>query len=479
MSTVVVRIPAPANTDQDVARELSVKAFTVLAALDAASEKWPELRSLLFIPDGQLHPLVNILVGQADVHTLGGLSAPLAEGDVVSIAPQFASSDLRSRLADLRTRVTEVEPVQALALQMQGVAIVDVREPQEISQGTAPGALTLGRSFLEVRIEQAVDKSRTVVLMCESGTRSIFAADDLARLGYQDVRSLAGGFVRWKGQGLPVDVPHKFDDAARERYSRHLMMPEVGEAGQNKLMAARVLLIGAGGLGSPAAYYLAAAGVGTIGLVDHDVVDRSNLQRQILHTDARVGMPKVASAQATLKALNPSVKVVGYQEHLSSENVERIFADYDIVVDGTDNFPTRYLINDACVKLKLPNVHGAVFRFDGQITIFWPGRAGQPGPCYRCMFPEPPPPGVAPSCAEAGVLGVLPGVVGLLQATEVVKLLLEIGDSLVGRILHFDALSMRFSTFKLARNPDCPCCGPGRGFAGYVDYAQSCSLAAA
>lgn len=478
MSTVVIRIPALRSADDNGAQELLVHASTVRAALDQACAKQAGLANLLFTPDKELHPLVKVLLGQTDVHALGGLSAETVDGDVLSIAPEFSSSGTRNRLADLRTRVAEIEPAQALALQAQGAALVDVREPQEISQGTVPGALTLGRSFLEVRIEQAVDKSRTVLLMCESGTRSLFAADDLARLGYQDVRSLAGGFVRWKGQGLPVHVPHKFDDAARERYSRHLMMPEVGEAGQEKLMKARVLLIGAGGLGSPAAYYLTAAGVGTIGLVDHDVVDRSNLQRQILHTDARVGMPKVASAQATLKALNPSVKVVGHQEHLSSENVERIFADYDIVVDGTDNFPTRYLINDACVKLKLPNVHGAVFRFDGQVTIFWPSRPEQPGPCYRCMFPEPPPPGTAPSCAEAGVLGVLPGVVGLLQATEVIKLLLGIGNPLVGRTLHFDALSARFSTLKLGRNPDCPCCGHGRAFAGYVDYAQSCSLAA-
>lgn len=418
---------------------------------------------------------MNVLVGQCDVRTLGGLSACLADGDVVSIAPNFASSDSRGRLADLRSRIAEVEPVQALALRSEGAAVVDVREPQEIALGTVPGALALGRSFLEVRIEQAVDKSRTVIVMCESGTRSLFAADDLVRLGYRDVRSLAGGYGRWKREGQPVEVPPRLDDAARERYSRHLMMPEVAEAGQAKLMKSKVLLVGAGGLGSPAAYYLAAAGVGTIGLVDHDVVDRSNLQRQILHTDARVGMSKVASARATLEALNPSVKVVGHEEQLTSANVERILTGYDIVVDGTDNFPTRYLINDACVKLKLPNVHGAVFRFDGQVTIFWPAWPQRQGPCYRCMFPEPPPPGTAPSCAEAGVLGVLPGVIGLLQATEVVKLVLGLGDPLVGRTLHFDALRARFSSLRLDANPECRCCGAGRSFEGYTEYAQSCA----
>ena len=478
MRQVFVRIPSLGSSADEVAQELQLEAATVHDALAKASQERPELLSLLFTAAGKLHPLVKVLGGQSEVRTRGGLSAPRADGDVLSIAPDFAAAGMRDRLADLRSRIVEIEPAQALALQSMGAAIVDVREPQEMTPGTVPGALRLGRSFLEVRIEKEVDRTRTVILMCESGTRSIFAADDLARLGYRDVRSLAGGFGRWKGQGLPVEVPQTLDDAARERYSRHLMMPEVGEAGQLRLMKSKVLLIGAGGLGSPAAYYLAAAGVGTIGLVDHDVVDRSNLQRQILHTDARVGMPKVASAQATLKGLNPSVKVIGHEERLSSANVERIFSGYDLVIDGTDNFPTRYLINDACVKLKLPNVHGAVFRFDGQVSVFWPGRAGQPGPCYRCMFPEPPPPGTAPSCAEAGVLGVLPGVIGLLQATEAVKLVLGVGDPLVGRILHFDALRAKFSTLRLPRNPECPCCGEGKSFAGYVDYAQSCSLAA-
>ncbi|HKJ22221.1 MAG TPA: molybdopterin-synthase adenylyltransferase MoeB, partial [Gammaproteobacteria bacterium] len=290
-----------------------------------------------------------------------------------------------------------------------------------------------------------------------------------------DVRSVGGGFNRWKNNGLPYEVPRQLDAGARERYSRHLLLPEVGEAGQLKLMDSKVLLIGAGGLGSPAAFYLAAAGVGTLGIVDHDVVDRSNLQRQILHTEDRVATPKVASARQALEALNPQVKVIGHETKLDKDNVEQILSGYDVVVDGTDNLPARYLINDACVKLGIPNVHGAVYRFEGQLTVFWPANGARPGPCYRCMFPEPPPPEMAPSCAEIGVLGVLPGVVGLLQAVETLKLLLEIGDPLIGRILYYDALGARFSEFKVSPNPGCRYCSEGAEFPGYVDYTQACA----
>ena len=387
-------------------------------------------------------------------------------------------------LAQLKASVAEITPRDALAQQARGAALVDVREPDEMAQGSAPGALRLGRSYLELRIENAVpDPQRPVIVMCGSGTRSLFAAADLLRLGYAKVSSMAGGFGRWKNEGLPVETPLALDAAARERYSRHILMPEVGEAGQMKLMRSKVLLVGAGGLGSPAAYYLAAAGVGTLGLVDHDVVDRSNLQRQILHTDARVGTSKVASARQTLEALNPSVKVVGHETHLASANVEQILAGYDVVVDGSDNFPTRYLVNDACVKLAIPNVHGSVYRFEGQVSVFWPGRpsaAGQRrGPCYRCLYPEPPPPAYAPSCAEAGVLGVLPGVIGLLQATETIKLLLSIGEPLVGRLLYFDALRASFTELLLERDPACRYCGDGRDFPGYIDYERFCASAVA
>jgi sulfur-carrier protein adenylyltransferase/sulfurtransferase len=382
------------------------------------------------------------------------------------------------RLAALRAAIPEVTPTEALQLQARGAALVDVRESDEIGRGSPLGAHRLGRGYLELRIEQAVpDSQRPVLLLCDVGVRSLFAAEDLRRLGYRDVRSVAGGFTRWKNDGLPFETPRTLDTEARERYSRHLLMPEVGEQGQRRLMESKVLLVGAGGLGSPAAFYLAAAGVGTLGLVDHDLVDRSNLQRQILHTDAAVGTPKVDSARERLLALNPSIEVRRYPTQLASANVEEVFAGYDVVVDGSDNFPTRYLVNDACVKLGIPNVHGAVYRFEGQATVFWPASPRQRGPCYRCLYPEPPPPEFAPSCAEAGVLGVLPGVVGLLQAVEAVKLLLGVGEPLVGRLLYYDALKVRFMELKLERNPQCPYCGDHATFPGYMDYERFCASA--
>lgn len=382
------------------------------------------------------------------------------------------------KLAELKRSIPEVTPTEALALQAKGAALVDVREAEEIAQGSPPGAHRLGRGYLELRIEEVIpDFDRPIITLCASGARSLFAAEALKRLGYKNVHSMAGGFTRWKNEGLPVEVPPRFEPADRERYSRHLLMPEVGERGQMKLMQAKVLLIGAGGLGSPAALYLAAAGVGTLGVVDHDVVDRSNLQRQILHTDDRVGTSKVASAKKTLGALNPAVKVVGYETHLSSRNVEEIFTGYDLVVDGSDNFPTRYLVNDACVKLGIPNVHGSVFRFEGQVTVFWPRYPKRRGPCYRCLYPEPPPAELAPSCAEAGVLGVLPGIVGLLQAVEAIKLILDIGDPLVGRLLYYDALRGRFDELALEHDPRCRYCGAGVDFPGYIDYERFCASA--
>jgi len=379
-------------------------------------------------------------------------------------------------IAEVRGRIPELSPQEALSLQARGAALIDVRESDEIAQGTAPGALPLGRGFLELRIEEVIpDTGRTIVAMCSSGVRSLLAADGLMRLGYTSVYSMAGGFARWKAEGLPVEVLVAMDAVARERYSRHLRMPEIAETGQAKLTRSKVLLVGAGGLGSPAALYLAAAGVGTVGLVDDDVVERSNLHRQILHTDARVGTPKVVSARASLEALNPAVKVVGHETRLTSANVEQILAGYDVVIDGSDNFPTRYLVNDACVKLGLPNVHGAVMRFEGQVSVFWPGRPRGGGPCYRCLFPEPPALEDAPACADVGVLGVLPGVIGLLQACETMKLLLGLGEPLVGRMLYFDALLGSFSELTFQRDPDCRYCGEGRPFPGYIDYARFCA----
>src|SRR5215211_3647841 len=347
----------------------------------------------------------------------------------------------RDLLERTKAEIDEVDTLTAQRMIADGARPVDIREPDEVEQGTLPGAAHIPRGFLEFRIEDAVpDRDQPIVLYCAGGARSAFAARSLHDLGYRNVVSLAGGFGAWKGAGLPWTVPQKYTAEQRRRYSRHFLLPEVGEEGQRKLLDAKVLLIGAGGLGSPAALYLGAAGIGTLGVVDDDVVDDSNLQRQILHSTDRIGLPKVESARQAITALNPDVEVIGHETRLSKENVLDIIANYDMVLDGTDNFPTRYLINDACVLLDKPNVHGGVARFDGQVTVF--STAG--GPCYRCLFRDPPPPGLALNCAEAGVLGILPGVIGTLQATEVIKLILGIGEPLIGRLLTYDALSASF-----------------------------------
>jgi len=351
--------------------------------------------------------------------------------------------------------------------------LVDVREKDEVRAGYIPGALHIPRGFLEMQAEQKLaDKGAEIIVYCAGGTRSAFAAKTLRELGYQNVSSANPGFVRWKDLKYPVEEPAQLTQAQLDRYSRHILLPEVGEKGQEQLLAGRVLLLGAGGLGSPAALYLAAAGVGKIGLVDADVVDASNLQRQILHATSRVGMPKVESAEKALTDLNPDVKVVKYQERLLSSNVDRIFGDgWDVIVDGCDNFPTRYLVNDASLFHKIPVVHGSIFRFDGQVTTFVPFE----GPCYRCLYPEPPPAHLAPSCAEAGVLGILPGVIGVVQATEAIKLILKRGDVLNGRLLTYDSLKMSFRTLKLRRDKQCPACGENPTITGYIDYEGFCS----
>jgi adenylyltransferase/sulfurtransferase len=356
-----------------------------------------------------------------------------------------------------------------------GFTLLDVREKEEFREGHLPGAISVPRGFLDMRVEEVVpDKRAPVVLYCAGGTRSLLAGRTMKEMGYETVVSMAGGYGAWKGAGHPWVKDRQFTPDQLERYSRHFLLPEVGEAGQAKLLDAKVLLIGAGGLGSPSAFYLAAAGVGTLGLVDHDVVDMSNLQRQILHTNDRVGMPKVESARQTLTALNPDVKVIGYQERLSSENIMRIIADYDVIVDGCDNFPTRYLVNDACVMTGKPNVHGSIFQFEGQASVFYPGR----GPCYRCLFPEPPPPGAAPSCQEAGVLGVLPGLVGCVQALETIKIILGAGKPLIGRMVYFDTLSMELRIHKLRKDPKCPMCGERPTITELIDYEEFCGLRA-
>lgn len=367
----------------------------------------------------------------------------------------------------------DVEKVRKTVESDPGWVLLDVREKEEYREGHLPGAVSLPRGFLELRIEQTIpDKKQPIIAYCAGGTRSLLAAKQLVEMGYERVISMAGGFTAWKNQGLPWKQDRQFTPEQLTRYSRHFLLPEVGEEGQAKLLDAKVLLIGAGGLGSPTAFYLAAAGVGTIGIVDHDVVDLSNLQRQILHTNDRIGMPKVESARMTLQALNPDVQVIGYQERLSSENALRLFRDYDVIVDGCDNFPTRYLVNDACVMLGKPNVHGSIFQFEGQASVFYPGK----GPCYRCLFPEPPPPGAAPSCAEAGVLGVLPGLVGCVQALETIKLILGVGRPLIGRMVYFDTLSMEVRIHKLRRDPKCPVCGDQPTITQLIDYEEFCGL---
>ncbi len=378
-------------------------------------------------------------------------------------------------LAEVRggVRVVSLEELRRRIDSNEGYVVVDVREKDEVRGGYIPGSVSIPRGFLEMQAEQKLpDKGAKIVTYCAGGVRSAFAARTLADLGYTNVESANPGFGRWKDLGYPFEMPAQLSDSQRERYSRHLLLPEVGEAGQEKLLKARVLLLGAGGLGSPSALYLAAAGVGTIGLVDADIVDMSNLQRQIMHASSRVGLPKVESAKQALNDLNPDVKVVPFQERLTSENIDRIFEGFDIIVDGCDNFPTRYLVNDASVFHNKPVIHGSIFRFDGQVTTFVPGK----GPCYRCLYPEPPPAHLAPSCAEAGVLGILPGIIGVIQATEAVKLILGQGEPLIGRLLTYDSLKMKFRELKLRRDKTCPVCGDAPTIKEYIDYEGFCAV---
>ena len=371
----------------------------------------------------------------------------------------------------------EITPREAGQRLARGALLIDVREDHERELGMAEGAVGVARDELERTPHQYIaDQMAEVLLICQSGGRSMLAVEQLQRLGYPNVVSVRGGTSMWQAEGLPLTRPAgQVDTDFHERYSRHLKLPEIGAKGQRRLEAATAVVVGAGGLGSPAAFYLAAAGVGRLRIVDDDVVDRSNLQRQILHADADTGLPKVDSAETRLSALNPRVDIEPVRERMTSDNVERLLLDADVVVDGADNFPVRYLLNDACVQLHKPLVYGAVHRFEGQVSVFDAGRQRGRAPCYRCLFPEPPPTDAAPNCSEVGVLGVLPGVIGLLQATEAIKLLLGLGEPLTGRLLHFDALSMRFRETRLAPDPDCPVCAPGRAFPGYIDYAAFCA----
>jgi sulfur-carrier protein adenylyltransferase/sulfurtransferase len=379
-------------------------------------------------------------------------------------------ASFRDLLARTKAETREIDPAGAEA-RLGDATFLDVREQDEFEQGTIPGAVFIPRGHLESQIEGKLpDRSRPVVVYCAGGARSAFAAKTLGELGYTDVVSMAGGFNRWKGEDRPWITPAVLSPEQRNRYHRHVLLPEVGEAGQQKLLESKVLLLGAGGLGSPAALYLAAAGVGTLGMVDMDVVDASNLQRQILHNLDRLGERKVDSAKKTLTALNPDVDVVTYDVRLGADNVLDVIDGYDVVVDGTDNFPTRYLLNDASLLKRVPVVHGSIFRFEGQVTVFKP----YDGPCYRCMLPEPPPPELAPSCAEAGVLGVLPGIIGSIQALEAIKLVLDLGDPLVGRLLAYDALEESFRTFRVRRDPKCPACGDDAPPIRIAEYDEHC-----
>ena len=376
----------------------------------------------------------------------------------------------RELLNEAKSHIREVEPGDVVDLVGQ-VTFLDVREPDEYEQGAVPGAVHIPRGHLEFQVEgRLTDKAAPVVVYCAGGVRSAFATKTLLDIGYTDVVSVIGGFNRWKDEGRVWVTPQTLSPEQRNRYQRHLLLPEVGEAGQQKLLESKVLMLGAGGLGSPSALYLAAAGVGTLGIIDMDVVDASNLQRQILHNLDRIGDRKVDSAKKTLSAMNPDLEVITYDTRLGADNILDIIDGYDVIVDGTDNFPTRYLVNDASLLKRIPVVHGSIFRFEGQITVFDPYN----GPCYRCMIPEPPPAELAPSCAEAGVLGVLPGIVGSIQALEALKVLLDLGETLVGRLLAFDALEESFRTFKVRRDPACPACRPDAKEIVIAEYDDLC-----
>lgn len=438
---------------------------------------FPELGTQLLAPDGQPRAFVNLFVNGDDIRMHDDLATLVRPDDEIEILPAIAGGEADARsFAGWRAELEATVPQCAVADLLPGQGgplVLDVRTAEEFALGHIPGAIHCDRGFLEIRIEELVaDHRARIVCYCQSGMRSLFAAQTLHMLGYADVASLSGGFRDWKDAGNQIEIPPRLTDVQRQRYLRHVGIGEIGEAGQHRLLRARVLMIGAGGLGCPSALYLAAAGVGTIGIVDNDVVDLSNLQRQILHRNDGVGRPKVESARDAIQALNPDVTVELHDLRLSEVEAVDLFSRYDVIVDGSDNFRTRYLINDTAIALGLPVVHGSVYRFEGQVSVFGHGH----GPCYRCLHPVAPPPELAPSCAEAGVLGVLPGVIGLLQATETLKLLLGIGEPLAGRALRFDGLAARFRELRFARDPQCPACGTGDRAALALPGEAVCAL---
>jgi adenylyltransferase/sulfurtransferase len=410
---------------------------------------------------------------------VGPCGLPLAAPAQVAPTTGNIEHTRRSRdqvLADARAQIaeTDVASLKARLDAHEPPVLIDIREREEWEQGHIPGAHFIPRGFLELQVEDLVPgHDVTIVVYCAGGVRSALGALALRQMGYHQVESLAGGFGAWKSAGFPFTVPTVLNETQRVRYSRHTLLSEVGEAGQIKLLESRVLLVGAGGLGSPAALYLAAAGVGTLGIVDGDVVDLSNLHRQILHKTEDIGRPKTESATDTLQGINPDIRVIGHQTLLTSSNAQEIISGYDLVLNGCDNFPTLYLVNDACALAGVPVVDGSIFQFEGQVTVYDPARGG---PCYRCLYPDPPPPGEVPSCAEAGVLGVLPGIVGALQALEAIKLILGQGEPLSGRLLVFDALALTFRELKLARDPTCSVCGEQPALRELIDYHQFCGL---
>ncbi|MEM8712645.1 MAG: molybdopterin-synthase adenylyltransferase MoeB [Planctomycetota bacterium] len=458
---ITLRIPAPLRRFTGGVSKVAIRGDELRGALEGVRATHPELIGNVLDEDGELRTFVHLFVDGKDVAKRDGLETNLDGVSVITILPAVAGGALSlkdERLDELRSTVEEIETDEAFELleSEPRATLLDIREKDEVERGSPLGARRLGRGFLELRVEDVVpERDAPLLVLCQGGVRSLFAADSLARLGYRDVRSVAGGFAAWEALGLPTEAPRTLSSSEVERYARHLSVPEVGEEGQAKLLSSSVLLIGAGGLGSPTALYLAAAGVGHLTIVDDDVVDRSNLQRQILHTDASVGDLKVDSVAQTLLALNPDIEVERIPERLTVENAVELVGRHDVVVDGTDNFATRYLVNDAAVAGGVPNVHGSIFRFEGQVSVFAPSLGG---PCYRCVYPTPPPADLAPGCSEAGVLGVLPGVVGTLEAVEVIKLLLGVGDPLVGRLLHYDALSAELFSYEIGASDSCERC---------------------
>ena len=385
--------------------------------------------------------------------------------------------EVNNYLNRLQKTVNEVSVNEAYEKQKQGGYLIDIREKDEVNTGSPKDAIRMPKGTLEMQLGQHIsDSEAEIYLICASGRRSLVAASCLQDMGYKNIYSVKGGFNDWKTRELPYELPEALKNEDHERYKRHLLIPEIGEKGQLKLLRSRALIVGAGGIGSPVAWYLAAAGVGNIGIIDNDIVDSTNLQRQILHTEKSVGALKVDSARERLEALNSGIKITTYNERLTQENVESIMSQYDVVLDGTDNFNTRYLINDACVKLNIPNVHGSVYRFEGQVSTFWPTYGRGSAPCYRCVYPSPPPPELSPSCAEAGVLGVLPGMVGVICATEAIKILIGFGNLLVGKLLLCNTLTWEFDVFDIDHRKDCLYCGckDHEHYPAYSNYEESC-----